>query len=106
VKEENALLAKTSTPTYRLILFRCRGTLNGNRSQINLLSAVGYRLLLLGDEQPNIHYSSVFFAGKIIDEVHRILRIVKTRRLPREGVDLVALRALVHKWIMFFHRHI
>jgi hypothetical protein len=29
VKEENALLKKTSTPTYRLILIRCQGTLNG-----------------------------------------------------------------------------
>jgi F-box protein 28 len=102
VKEENALLPKTSTPTYRLILIRCRGTLNEICDQIRLLRAVSYRLLFLGDVQPNIHYSSVFFAGNIIDEVHRILRIVKTGRLPTEGVDLAAFRDLVHTWIMFF----
>jgi hypothetical protein len=98
VKEENALLANTSTPTYRLILIRCRGTLNG----IRLLKAASYRLLLLGDVQLNILYPSAFFAGNIIDEVHRILRTVRTRRLPTEGVDLFALRDLVNNWIMFF----
>jgi hypothetical protein len=33
VKEENALLPKTSTPTYRLILIRCQGTLNGSSTK-------------------------------------------------------------------------
>jgi hypothetical protein len=55
VKEENALLAKTSTPTYRLILIRCRGTLSGIHNQIRLLRAVSYRILLLGDVQSNEH---------------------------------------------------
>jgi F-box protein 28 len=97
VKEENALLPRTSTLTYSLILIRCRGTLNAIRDKLRLLRAVSYRFLLLGDD-----YSSVFFAGKIIDEVHRILRIVRTRRLPTEGMGLVALRDLVNNWIMFF----
>jgi hypothetical protein len=56
LKEQNALPAETSL--YLLILFHCQETLKGIRSQVNLLSAVGYhcRFLLPGDEQPNINY--------------------------------------------------
>jgi hypothetical protein len=114
-KEVNALPVKTKP--HRRKLFRCRKTLEGIRSQVNILTAVGYRhryeyryryqsrcrnrylwrFILPGDEQPNVHYSTAFFPGNIIDEVHRILRNVKRR----EAVNLGVLRDLVRKWRMF-----
>jgi hypothetical protein len=39
---------------------------------------------------PNIRYSSAFFAGKIIDEVHCVLGLVRMRRIGREDVDAYA----------------
>jgi hypothetical protein len=104
--EENALLAKTSTETYRELLFRCRETLNGLLSEIkllrkvhklNLLSAERCRLDLFGIIEPYIYYSNGFSAGKIIDFVHSILRIVKRRK----SVDLVGKRIIMYKWMRF-----
>jgi hypothetical protein len=122
VKEENALLGntmesgsgstgraeynstdrKTPSPKDQLILIRCRRLLNSICNQIRLLRAVSYRLFFLSDVPPNIRYSSAFFAGKIIDEVHRILRLARMRQIGLELVNQCVLRDLVHKWILFF----
>jgi hypothetical protein len=96
VKEENALLAKTSAPTYRRTDSRCRGTLDGIHSEIRLLRAVSCRLLSLGSMLSNSRYSDISFVGYTIYEVHHILRIMRTRRLPTEGLDL----AILHTWIL------
>jgi hypothetical protein len=111
MKELNALLGNhmqdasgsTLSPMAELmILHPCRRLLNGISNQIRLLRAVSYRLFFLSDVPPNIRYSRAFFAGKIIDEVHRILRNVRLRRIELEQLDEFALRVLVHKWILFF----
>jgi hypothetical protein len=104
--EYNSADPKIPSSTYQLILIRCRGLLSSICNQIRLLRALSYRLFFLSDVPPNISYSSAFFAGKIIDEVHRILRIVKTRRIDREPVDEDKFLLLVNKWIFFFLKRI
>jgi hypothetical protein len=49
----------------------------------------------------NIRFSRAFFAGTIIDEVYRILRLVRLRRIEKEDVDACVVPALVDKWILF-----
>jgi hypothetical protein len=127
VKEENALLgnhlqsglastgraecnsADSKTPSsilHKVTLIRCRGLLQRIGAQIRLMRAVSYRLFFLSDVHPNSCYSGAFFAGNIIDEVHRILRIVRRRQASREIMAEPQFYALVHKWIIFFLRKI
>jgi hypothetical protein len=119
VKEENALLGNmmqsgsesTGRAVYNStdpknpkkmqpILFR--RLLNRVCNQIRLLKAVSYRLFFLSDVPPNIRYSDAFFAGKIIDDVHRILRFARIRLIESEASYERALRYLVNKCIIFF----
>jgi hypothetical protein len=127
VKEENALLGnhlqswsgstrraecnsidgKTpSSVLQKLTLIRCRGLLQRIGAQIRLMRAVSYRLLFLSDVHPNLCCSGAFFAGNIIDEIHRILRIIRMRRVVTEIMAEPQFYALVHKWIIFFLRKI
>jgi hypothetical protein len=122
VKEENTLSRKTlqsgtgstgraenistgpeaQAPKDQLTLVRCRGLLNIVCSQIRFLRAVSYRFLFLSDVPPNIRFTTAFFAGKIIDEIHRILRHVRLRQVERKDVDACVVPTLVDKWILFF----
>jgi hypothetical protein len=59
-------------------------------------------VLFLSDVPPNIRSNRAFFGGKIIDEIHRILRLVRLRRIERGDVETCVLPTLVDKWIQFF----
>jgi hypothetical protein len=102
--EYNSTDPKTPTQIYELQqrLISCRRLLNSVCNQIRLLRAVSYRLFFLSDLPPNIRYSRAFFAGKIIDEVHLILRLVRMRQIESEHTYVVEFRDLAHKWILFF----
>jgi hypothetical protein len=62
--------------------------------------------LFLSDVSPNIRYSSSFFAGKIIDEAHLIMRLLRLRQIEREDVAVCVLPTLVDKWTTFILDHV
>jgi hypothetical protein len=77
-------------------------------SEIRLLRAVCYRPLFLSEVPQNLHYSSAYFKGEIIDVTHRILRLVRSRWVGEEVVsaDLCKFICLVNDWMLHLYKKI
>jgi hypothetical protein len=74
-------------------------------SEIRLMRAVCYRPLFLSEVPQVILLSSSYFKGKIIDVVHRILRLLRSRWVETEIVrwDVHRFVSLVdHRMLLFF----
>jgi uncharacterized protein (DUF2267 family) len=85
-----------------------RKLLNVICNKMRLRRAVCYRLLYLSEVPQNIRYSSAYFKAEIIDEVHFILRLLRSRPIGRENtkVDLRRFNRLVSQWIYLFYKEI
>lgn len=99
---ENSPSRETAKVAYEGTLICLRRLLHRLWMQIRLTRAVSYRLIFLSDVHPNCHFPSAFFAGNIIDEVHRILKISGTKETAREVMDEFKLNSLLNRWISFF----
>jgi hypothetical protein len=76
-------------------------------TEIRLLRAVCYRPLFLSEVPQDIRHSNAYFKGEIIDMTHRILRLVRSRRVETENVrvHISVFRSLADRWIYILNKN-
>jgi hypothetical protein len=86
-------------------LIRSRRLLKVICSQIHLMRALCYRRFFLKKNSRKIRYSTASFIGELIDVVHYILRLVKSKKLKNaEKTYLYVFQPLVHKSKLLLNR--
>jgi hypothetical protein len=95
---ESAVPESPPQPDQIRLLRSCR-LLNLICNEISLLRGLCYRPLFLSEFPQKIRYSSACFKGELIDVVHRILRLVKSKNI-KGGEDeyMYVFISLVDKW--------
>jgi hypothetical protein len=103
--EYNSTDPKAPSPMDRLKLIEHRKLLLNIYNLFVHLRFIRNRQVILRDVVPNIHCSSSFFGGKIIDAAHRTLRLVRTKGSVFEYVNAFDVTFLLcYKWIRFIEQ--